>query len=138
MRPRYFAMYIGSEEGKLILASRPLGRFSDQEAAEDFAALQRYPGKLDYVRVETRYEAGLYALSCVALRALRLIVAAAIALVGYVFLSDWHIGIGDIPLSQLTLSLIFSALLKTAISIALFFGCWALAFGEGPRDSPFA
>jgi hypothetical protein len=86
------------------------------------------------VRPETDFEAARYKAFRFIVRCLRVIVAVAIALFAYVWLGDSNSKIGDIPFSDLTLSMIFSALFRGVLIMGSAWLSWVIAFGEGPQD----
>ena len=136
MNPRYFVTFKHWNGSATETSTHTLGRFYDQELAER-RAKERYsaPGyELLDVRPETDFEATRYKAFRFAIRTLRLVVAAAIALFAYAWLGDSNSKIGDIPLGDLTLSMIFSAVVHGALIMGAAWLCWVIAFSDGPQD----
>lgn len=88
--------------------------------------------KLIDVRHETWLEAAYRRTARITVRSLRIGIGAFIALAAYVFILASSPSIGDIPLSQLTLGEVFSALFRGAFFLAFLALGWWIAFGEGP------
>ncbi|WP_166213061.1 hypothetical protein [Cognatiluteimonas telluris] len=137
MNDRYFVTYKRLTSDTVETNTFALGRFFDLEAAQH-RARERYnaPGyEILSVRQETRFEALLHKCSRFLIRLVRIAVGAALAGLAYSWLVGADYGLGDIPLSQLTLNRIFSALFHTALILGAAWLCWTIAFGEGPADS---
>lgn len=137
MFDRYFATHKEFQDGQTVDVTKCLGRFPNQEAAE-LAAKDRLWAK-DGVRIrrETRIEIAWKQAERVLIRALRVACAAALGYVAYAWISHDAPSIGDIPLSQLTLAMLVSAIFYALIAVGVFWACMAMAFGDGPKDSPF-
>jgi hypothetical protein len=117
-------------------STHALGRFYDREFAEH-RAQERYnsPGfELLTVRPETGFEAVRYKVIRFLIRSLRVVIAAAMAFFIYAWLGESNSKIGDIPLGDLTLSMIFSALFHGVLLMGGAWLCWVIAFGDGPQD----
>lgn len=137
MDPRYFAHYRSFRNLETTIATVAFGRFrSEEEAARKAKSSYDVPGyaKLLSVRRETATEAFLYRIWRIALRCFRVLMGLAIALAAYIWLfANGGLGsIGDVPMSALTLNIIFAALIKGAFIVGGGILCWYIAFGDGP------
>ena len=136
MSPRYFALCTPYDRASRNLSKYSTGRHAGAESAL-IEARARYGAIVQSVRIETGLEAKLFAARCVIVRAVRLLAAVIVGFIGYALLSASPINITDVPLGELTLSAIGTALLKGGLWVALVGVCGALAFGDGHPDSPF-
>jgi hypothetical protein len=136
MNRRYFVTYKHWNGSVTETATDALGRFYDLDAAER-RARERYnePGyEILAVRPETDFEAAIYRVYRFFIRLVRIVCAVAIALFTYAWLSDSGPNLGDIPLGNFTLNMIFSALFHGVLFLGAVWLCWVIAFGEGPQD----
>ncbi|GAB3345857.1 hypothetical protein [Marilutibacter aestuarii] len=132
---RYFVTYKRWNGSETETATSMIGRFRDQEFAER-RARERYgaPGsEILNIRPETDFEANCYKGLRFVVRALRISVAAVIALLAFAWLWDFDSDVGHIPLGELTLNMIFSRLFDVALLLGAGWLCWVIAFGDGPE-----
>lgn len=135
MRPkRYFVVYKRLNGMQVETAGSRIGLFANEADAQKFARRRLNSPGIEIVAIkrESKTQIAFYAVERFVIRCLRIGSAAAIAVLVWVFLFDSPSSIGDVPLAQLTLAMLFSAIIKGAVGIAVAWGCWTLAFGEGP------
>lgn len=136
MHPRYFITYRRWDGKTVQSGTYAFGRFRDQIEAERKAreCFSRPGSEVISVRPETSGEAARHKICRFFARTLRVVFAVAIGFVVYLLIGYAGFGIGDIPLKNLTLSMIFSALIRGMLILGAAWFCWVLVFGEGPRD----
>lgn len=135
MYPRYLVTYKHYNGQTVELLTAPIGRFSRQEEAEARARelLDRPGNEITKIRQETRFEAATHRAARFFIRSLRIATSVAVGVSAYFWLYNSGPKIGDIPFSRLTLNLIASSLIRTALFIGIVFVCWGIAFGKGPE-----
>jgi hypothetical protein len=136
MNRRYFVSYKHWNGSETETSSYTLGRFYDLDAAER-RARERYgaPGyEVLGVRPETDFEASRYKVYRFLMRSFRIACAAVIAFFAYLWLIDSGPTLGDVPLGEITLDMVFSAIFHVALVLAAVLLCWIVAFGDGPLD----
>lgn len=136
MNRRYFVTYKHWNGSATETCTYALGRCYDQEFAER-RARERYNAsgyEVLSVRPETDFEAAQYKVIRFLVRCLRIVFATVIAFFAYVWLGDYDSQLGDIPLGELTLNMVFSALFQGALIVGAVWLCWVVAFGDGPQD----
>ena len=138
--PRYFVIYKHWQNGEIVQSHSCLGRFASADAAVAAAHAYNRPGlEVVDLRVETKFQAARHAawlliepVLFAIIRVIRVCAGAGIALVAFqILIVDGHIG--DIPISQLTLSMIVDALFKGVVLLAIGWICFWLAFGPSGR-----
>lgn len=134
MHPRYLVTSTRLVAGVPETSTFAFGRFPSQDAAEAAAQEQygQYGATVSSVRPETRAESVAYRIGRACIRTLRLAFGAVVALLAYVFL--WNSGpmIGTVPFGQMTLDIVFSALIRVGLLLGAAWLAWHAAFGEGP------
>lgn len=113
------------------------GRFHNRDVAELCARERYYAPEYEIleVRPETDFEAAMYKVYRFFVRSFRITCAGVIAFFAYLWLSDSGPALGDIPLGELTLNMIFSAFFRVVFILGAVWLCWTVAFGEGPQDA---
>lgn len=136
MNRRYFVTYKHWNGGTTETSTYALGRFYDLDTA-DRRARERWAApeyEILEVRPETDFEATMYKINRFFMRSFRITCAAVIAFFAYIWLSDSGPKIGDIPLGDLSLNMVVSALSRGALFLCAIWLCLIVAFGDGPQD----
>ncbi len=120
-----------AEETKL------LGRCWDKDFAEQLARDQYKSPEYEIldIRIETDFEKARHKIFRVIIRTLRIMVAGIITFFAVSWLQNNGVKIGDVPIADLTIGMIFSALIYLAIFVGVTALCWEIAFGDGPQDN---
>ena len=136
MNPCYIVKFkdLKSPQGEIRRVR--LGRFQNLQLAEQRAA-EAYGvpgyGELVSVHAETPRELLAHRVWRFAVRSLRIVIAAVIALFAYSWLFGSGTSIGDVPLSQLTINMVGSRLVSGVLGVGAAALCWFIAFGRGPE-----
>jgi hypothetical protein len=134
MDPRYFVTSTRLVEGVPQTSTFAFCRFSSADLA-GAAARDRYGqygSTVSAVRQEARAEAVSYLVGRLFVRTFRIAFGALVALVAYIFLWDGRPDLGNVPLGQMTLDMLFGALMRGGLLLGAGWMAWNSAFGEGP------
>lgn len=131
---RYFII-TRSPFTKELQPERYLGRFIREEHAQYRANTKSGDwGECVRLRMETPVEAALHWWKRAIIRSLRILTGVVLGLLTYAFLIADHTGIGDIPFSELTLSMVVGTVFRVGFALGLFWLSWIIAFGPSPQD----
>lgn len=67
------------------------------------------------------------------IRSIRVSLGFLLAIVTYIVSREINVGIGDLPVSQITINMITESIFKGVIMISLFLLSWKIAFGDAPN-----
>ena len=134
MHPRYMVTSTRMVAGAVETSTFAFGRFENLEAAEAEAHAKygQYGQSVSAVRMESRSEAFLYLVFRVLTRTLRILFGVIVALAAYLFLWDPDPAISRVPFGEMTLDMVFRALIRGGLLFCAAWVAWYSAFGEGP------
>ena len=133
---RYFVVYKTVVGGIAETRGERIGLFANAGDAERMARaiFERAGTEVISVKPESRFQAVSHAVFRFIIRSIRVLIGAVIAIVAWALLYGNNTGVGDSPFSQLTISMLFGALLKFVLAMGIAWICWAIAFGPAPEE----
>lgn len=132
---RYFVVFKRLTGSTVETCGKRIGWYANFEDANR-QAQKRFsaPGiTIVEVKPESRFQLFAYAVERFVIRSLRIAAGVAVAIVGWTLLFDSSHSIANIPIGQMTLGMLVTALFKGIVAVIGGFACWALAFGEGTQ-----
>lgn len=133
---RYWVTLKVFREGQVAETRHLLGRYATQDAAESAASDYYWNKEVVGVAPESSLEGAYRKVARIAIRSLRLAAAAVIAVVAYSWVTSGP-DTSSIPIGQLTGDMIGGSILRALVGGGALWACIELAFGHGPKDSPF-